>query len=230
MGAVDTNPVPVVWKTATLETKTEADGTVRQLPIEEFVLAERRAGVAPRPLFVWLRSPSEKVTTATLETKVFATTEAGILLQRFRCLKIELASITDPGLVARYGRTTRLVVIDPLGGVVGSYPLGKKDAAVEFNRFIGDVYKVLFEMPARRYADRRRSILLKRRILRIKRAGIERKRPEGAETPEPADGAGRRLARIEEEARALAKIEKDLEFDAALKAIYRQKPKAGATK
>jgi hypothetical protein len=175
------------------------------------------------PLLVWFVSRDDDRGTILLEKSIFWSEPMALALRKFRCVRIDIESVTNADLRKAYGATPCFVVIDPHGNEIGkiSGEATRKRSGME--RLIADAWSRLFEMPLNDFRkkmrgnlDRRDKIVAITEVTRIRLARLACK-PDLIKLKT----LQARAAALKEEQAEIARDEDEILACCALKKEYR---------
>ena len=208
------------WEQATLPTTSEPGYGERALPAEELVKLDAR------PTLVWFYSIEDEKENRSCEASVFANEKLGLALKRFRCVKIDVESITDARMRREYGsKTPAFRMIDPAGKTVATIAGKSATSLSRFRGMVTSTWRKMFTMDQGAFVkkmtkilDRLDRVTAKRTVLAAKKQRVEQR------------GQRAKLAAIAKDEEELAALEQEIEKDekkvidgCQLKAVFLEK-------
>ena len=194
----------------TLPTTTEPGYGERQLAPEDIVKQARLGGGDPEALIVWFYSLEDEKENRNLESGIFADEPTALLLRKFKRVKIDIESVSDPKLRREYGTTPCFVSVDPEGAAIGKVAGKDSLSRSRFKGFVNDAWTTLYTMRDKDYLGQMKKILDRLDKVSGKMTVLNAKKTRLAKRPNPSKM--RALAREEAELKEEeAKIQQDEE-------------------
>jgi hypothetical protein len=193
----------VEWQETSLPTRTEPGYGERQLPPSELAISG-----GEKALIVWFFSLEDEKANKNLETGIFADEPTALAMRMFKCVKINIDSVTDADLRGKYGNTPTFVSMDPKGEEIALVSAKSATSRSRFKSFLTKSWTYLFEMSQKDFTKPMGKILDRLDKVSGKKTVLNAKKQRLAKRPNPAKQ--RALAREEAE---LNEIETEITRD-----------------
>ncbi len=110
-------------------------------------------------MIIWFFSLENDKANKNLESGIFADEPTALAMRKFKRVKIDVETITDPKLRRKYGDTPCFISMDPLGNEIAMVAGKSATSRSRFKTFLGKTWKTLFDTAQKAFVKQMTGIL-----------------------------------------------------------------------